>query len=208
MRKIGTDGWRRRVRAFAFMVVGMLGVPALAAPATRPSSRPVSVAGPQAMPQMTAAEQAADTVWSMRAGLNVAALQCQFSPFLMTAGYYNAILRQHSDEFTDAFNTLNRYFIKARGARAGARAFDTYATRANQSFATFDGQYSFCDSAAAIARRALAVRKGAFAAFAGAELPAFRQSLGNAAQFTSLRRLEWASVPDLATLCRKKRDCR
>lgn len=207
MRKIGTDGWRGRVRALGVVVmVGALAAPALAAP--RPAARSAAPGAPQALPQMTTTERTADTVWSMRAGLNVAALQCQFSPFLMTAGYYNAILRQHSDEFTDAFNTLNRYFIKARGARAGARAFDTYATRANQSFATFDGQYAFCDSAAAIARRALAVRKGAFAAFADAELPALRQSLGNAAQFTSLRRLEWASVPDLATLCRKKRDCR
>jgi hypothetical protein len=154
-------------------------------------------------------ELTADQVWTMRAGLNVAALQCQFSPFLMMASYYNSILRQHSDEFTDAFNTMNRYFERIKGKKIGPRAFDTYATRSNQSFATFDAQYAFCDAAAALARKALAVRKGQFGAFSAANLPELRASLTNTAQFVSLRQMDWTGFPPpVPPLCSKGRRCR
>jgi hypothetical protein len=37
----------------------------------------------------TPTEQEAHALWSLRAALNVAALQCQFSPFLATVRNYN-----------------------------------------------------------------------------------------------------------------------
>ena len=51
-------------------------------------------------------EALADKIWTLRAGLNVAALQCQFSPFLAAVPTYNALLRQHSDELGDSFKTF------------------------------------------------------------------------------------------------------
>jgi hypothetical protein len=182
------------------------GVPALLLAIVAAASTPVHAAEP--LQQLQPKEAVADRVWTLRAGLNVAALQCQFSPFLMTASYYNAVLRQHSDEFTDAFNTMNRYFVRVRGKKAGPRAFDTYATRSNQSFATFDAQYAFCDAAAALVRKALAVRKGQFGAFSAEHLPELRASLSRTTQFTSLLRTDWAGLPPpVPPLCRKGRRC-
>ena len=153
-------------------------------------------------------EAKANSTWSMRAGLNVAALQCQFSPFLMSVNNYNAFLRQHSDELADSFKTMTGYFVRTRG-KAGQRAFDTYATRTNQGYATFDAQYSFCEAAAMLARRALAVPKGSFASFAEAELAQFRTSLLTPVPSQLLApRLEWAEVPVLKDPCPGKPGCR
>lgn len=162
----------------------------------------------QDLPGMTAAETAADHLWSLRAGLNVAALQCQFSPFLRTAGNYNALLRQHSDEFTRAFNTINKYFIRVKGPKAGPRAFDTYATRANQSFSTFDAQYAFCEAAADVGRKVLGVPKGKLTDVTDPELDVLRASLAQKVQFPKLRSYVWATVPDLSgPPCKKKKGC-
>lgn len=138
---------------------------------------PAAANEPAAPPGLNAREQRAHAIWTMRAGLNVAALQCQFSPFLMTVPTYNALLRHHTDELGEAFRLLTGFFVRTQGPRVGQRAFDSYATRTNQGWATFDAQYSFCDAAAMVGRRALAIPKGKFGDFALAELPLLRASL-------------------------------
>lgn len=161
-----------------------------------------------ALPGLTTKEAKADATWSMRAGLNVAALQCQFSPFLMSVNNYNAFLRQHSDELADSFKVMTNYFVRTKG-KTGQRAFDTYATRTNQGYATFDAQYSFCEAAAVLARRALALPKGSFGSFAETELAQFRTSLVPPKTSTTLApRLEWAQVPPLKDPCPGKPGCR
>lgn len=151
-----------------FLAPLLAAVPTAALAALPPATDP---------PNLNPREARAHAIWTMRAGLNVAALQCQFSPFLKTVPTYNALLRQHTDEMSDAFRTLTSYFVRTNGARTGQRAFDTYATRTNQTWATFDAQYSFCEAAAMVGRRALAVPKGRFGDFAEAELPNLRGSL-------------------------------
>lgn len=173
-------------------------------PAERASAA-ISVPAPLA--NMTEIERKADQIWSLRAGLNVAALQCQFSPFLATVPTYNALLRQHSDEMASAFKTLTSYFVRTRG-KSGQRAFDSYATRANQSWASFDGQVSFCNTAAMVGRRALPVPKGQLADFASTELPALRYSVDQKQEQLLAPRLEWAVVPQLTDPCKGKRRCR
>jgi len=163
------------------------------------------------LPGMNMAETRADAVWQMRAGLNVAALQCQFSPFLMTVPTYNALLRQHSDEMGAAFKQMTSYFIKQKGPRVGQRAFDTYATRTNQSWATFDAQLSFCEAAALVGRRALAVPKGQFGAFALAEMAGMRESLlGHTRSPLMIPRYEYAAMHALDDPCagRSARRCK
>jgi len=152
-------------------------------------------------------EARADSVWALRAGLNVAALQCQFSPFLATVPTYNALLRQHSDEMSSAFKTLTGYFVRTKG-KAGQRAFDSYATRSNQSWASFDGQVSFCNTAAMVGRRALSVPKGQLADFAVSELPQMRASVEMKEAQLLAPRLDWALVPQLTDPCAGKRRCR
>ena len=149
-------------------------------------------------------ETRAHAIWSLRAGLNVAALQCQFSPFLMAVPTYNTVLRQHSDEMGEAFKTLTAFFVRRQGARAGQRAFDSYATRTNQGWTTFDAQYSFCEAAALVGRRALRVPKGRLADFAEAELPALRLSLevppGGGSSLAAAR-IAYAASPPLRDPC-------
>lgn len=158
---------------------------------------------------MSPKEARADKIWSLRAGLNVAALQCQFSPFLQTVPTYNALLRQHSDEMADSFKQMTGYFVRQKGPKLGQRAFDSYATRANQSWATFDAQYTFCDAAAMVGRKALAVPKGKFGDFAEAELDVMRRSLAGPIYPAALApRLDWASVPTLTDPCKGKSRCK
>src|SRR5512146_894579 len=164
-------------------------------------------AAPAPLPGMNPKEARADNVWALRAGLNVAALQCQFSPFLATVPTYNALLRQHSDEMSQAFKTMTGYFVRTKG-KAGQRAFDSYATRANQSWASFDGQVSFCNAAAMVGRKALSVPKGQLGEFAEAELPLLRQSVDTEQEQLLAPRLDWAVVPQLTDPCPGKRRCR
>jgi len=175
------------------------------------SSANATLPAPQPLPGLTAKEATANAVWTMRSGLNVAALQCQFSPFLATVPTYNAILRQHSDEFADAFKVMTGYFVRLRGPRAGQRAFDSYATRTNQNWATFDAQYSFCGAAATTGRQALYVPKGKFGEFSTTELARLQASLAGSSYSQLLApKLDWAAVPPLKDPCAGKsaRSCR
>jgi hypothetical protein len=181
---------------------------AFAVAAMSPHTAAVATSAPAAPAGMSPKETEADKVWALRSGLNVAALQCQFSPFLATVPTYNALLRQHSDEMASAFKTMTGYFTRTRGAKGGQRAFDSYATRANQSWATFDSQVGFCNTAALIGRRGLAVPKGQFGAFAEAELPALRASIDLKPEQILTPRYEWAVVPTLTDPCKGRSRCR
>lgn len=183
------------LRAVLVAVLAQGGVPAARA------------AAPAPLPDLTVRETRADNVWALRAGLNVAALQCQFSPFLATVPTYNALLRQHSDEMGDAFKTLTGYFVRTKG-KSGQRAFDSYATRSNQSWASYDGQVSFCNAAALVGRKALTVPKGQLAEFAAAELPALRIAVDTKQEQLLAPRLEWAIVPPIKDPCPGKSRCR
>ena len=110
----------------------------------------------QPMPGATPAELKAALVWNMRAGLNVAALQCQFEPTLLTVANYNAILLDHKDEFKNAFDTLGKYFNRVgKTTAAGQKLLDQFGTRTYSSFVTVGGQYGFCQTAAALGRDAV-----------------------------------------------------
>jgi len=134
----------------------------------------------QAMPDATSAEKRAAMVWHMRAALNVAALQCQFEPTLLTVSNYNAILADHGTELQGAFDTLGKYFLrvnKAKGVKAGQAALDQFGTRTYSSFATVAAQYGFCQTAASIGRDAVFAPRGHFADVALARSRELRNSL-------------------------------
>ncbi len=157
---------------------------------------------------MTDREMAAYTLWSFRAGLNVAALQCQFSKALRTVDNYNAFLRQHSDELAAAYKVMGDYFQRTGGrGKAGLGKFDSFNTRMFQSYATFDAQYAFCNAAAEAGRRALAVPKGRATEFAGPEGAKLRASVvGPSRDLAALApSFEWVRVPDVAGAARRGR---
>ena len=66
------------------------------------------------LPGATAAEYRANVLWNLRAGLNVAALQCQFSDYLRAVPNYNGLLAHHSVELAAAYTALNNYYKRDR----------------------------------------------------------------------------------------------
>lgn len=130
----------------------------------------------QALPGASAKELLAHLTWNMRAGLNVAALQCQFSPSLMTVRNYNDLLRQHSVELNSAYQTLSAYFKRTAG-KSWQTALDQYTTRTYNGFSTLHAQLGFCETAAAIGREALYQPKGSLYLTAQQRMREFRNSL-------------------------------
>ncbi len=141
-------------------------------------ARPGGFMVPQAvvLRTTTKAEDEANAVWNVRAALNIAALQCQFSPFLATVKNYNDLLKHHGEEITSAQMTMIAHFKRYDGARA-ANNFDQYTTRTYNSYSTLDAQYSFCDAAALVGRQLLTIPKGQLGAIAKIDNPVMRASL-------------------------------
>lgn len=190
-----------------------LAIATAAAPssAQAPTPRPPMIPQPVVMRTMTPAEENANRVWNMRAALNVAALQCQFSPFLMTVRNYNDGIFHHARELDAARLAMIGHFKRLDGA-AAQRNFDQYTTRTYNSYSTLDAQLSFCDKAAEVGRHVLAARKGGFGAAAAQYLPELRASL--VPQLDPLTRIDmgWADVPQLIDPCldrkgRRKKRC-
>lgn len=130
----------------------------------------------QSMPTASPKELRAHLLWNMRAGLNVAALQCQFSPPLMAVRNYNEILRHHARELNDAYSTLSAYFKRTAG-KGWQKTFDQYTTRTYNGFSTLHAQISFCETAGLIGRDALGRRKGDLHVTAEQHMREFRNSL-------------------------------
>jgi len=128
------------------------------------------------LPGATPAEYRAHLLWNLRAGLNVAALQCQFSPSLRTVDNYNNFINQHGRELGAAYTALQGYFRRA-GARAPGGNFDRYSTMTYNNFSTLQAQFAFCQTASRIGKDALSVRHGELGNFAEARMREFRGSL-------------------------------
>lgn len=124
----------------------------------------------------TAAEARSHAVWSLRAALNVAALQCQYSPYLRTVDNYNQMLRKHSGELATAQTMMIGHFTRTmRGG--GMTAFDRYNTRSYNSFSTLDAQYNFCWNAAQAGLALRLANVGQMAAVAEQTVPIIRAAL-------------------------------
>lgn len=148
---------------------------------TRPAVNTAPVTGDEPgiaidLPKATPKEKLANVLWATRAGLNVAALQCQFAPILSTVKNYNALLHQHGDELKATQATLLAYFKRTSG-KTWQTAFDQYTTRTYNGFSTLHGQLSFCDTAGEVGRDALSRKIGAFNMTATNRLRELRTSL-------------------------------
>ena len=177
---------RLKVRAKA-MVLGSLLAMAWAAPASAQiylrdpayPSGPIEASDPLVglpLPGATPNEYRAHLLWNLRSGLNVAALQCQFSPYLRTVDNYNGILAHHSRELASAYQALEGYFRRVHG-RTGPRQFDDYSTQTYNNFSSLQAQLGFCQTASRIGKEALTVRKGDLNQVATARMRELRSSL-------------------------------
>ena len=147
----------------------------------QPDFRPGPIEGSDPLvgipiPGATAAEYRATLLWNLRAGLNVAALQCQFSPYLRAVPNYNGLLAHHSVELAAAYTTLGNYFKRVHGAR-GQKLFDDFSTATYNNFSTLQAQYGFCQTAASITKTALATPKGELYQLAQKRVRELRNSL-------------------------------
>lgn len=124
----------------------------------------------------TQAETVAHAVWSIRAGLNVAALQCRYSAWLKPVENYNDMLTNHIAELSEAQMTMQKHFRRIDGAR-GQTTFDQYNTRNYNSYSTLDAQYNFCDVAGRIGKDVRALPIGELARYAPAAMQDLRAAL-------------------------------
>lgn len=160
-----------------------------------------------ALPGATIVEQRAALLWSLRSGLNVAALQCGFAPTLRAVENYNAIINNHRVELDFAFATIGAYFKRTQGnVAAGQKALDSYGTKTYSSFSAVRGLNSFCTSAGKIGRRALFTPRGSLSIMAGEHLRELIKSVNGAGeqQFRQLRPTVVARFPKLDNKCWKK----
>ena len=157
----------------------------------------------------TPAEYRAHLLWNMRAGLNVAALQCQFSPYLRTVDNYNGLLAHHSKELAGAYKALNDYFKRTRG-KEGQKAFDDYTTSTYNNFSTLQAQLGFCQTAASIGKEALTRPKGQLHMIAEQRMRELRSSLIPSYKPTVIPfnpyAIRIAPVPPLGDECWNKRN--
>jgi len=130
-------------------------IPDFSGPPVRGDEPGVAEPLPSAKPD----EVRANLVWTIRAALNIAALQCQFARPLQSAPVYNTILSQHSTELTNTYQTLGNYF-KRTGGREWRRQFDAHTTRMYNGLSTLHGQRGFCETSAKVGRVALGTRQG------------------------------------------------
>lgn len=131
---------------------------------------------PFTLPGATPEEYRAALLWNLRAGLNVAALQCQFEPTLLTLSNYNSLLAHHRSELDSAFKTVGNYFKRVEGKK-GQFAFDQYGTRIYLSFSTVRAQLNFCQTAASIGRDAIFQPRGTLYMVAQKRMRELRKSL-------------------------------
>ena len=153
------------------------------------------------VPGATPPEYRAHLLWNLRAGLNVAALQCQFAPYLRAVDNYNGLLAHHAEELATAYTAMNDYFKRAQGNPAkGQKAFDDYTTITYNNWSTFQAQFGFCQTAASIAKEALTRPKGQLHVLAQNRMRELRNALVPAVDATLTYNPHQIRIPQLPEL--------
>jgi hypothetical protein len=129
------------------------------------------------LPGATAEEYSAALLWTLRAGLNVAALQCQALPLVNAVDNYNALLLNHGAEIRPAYLKLQDYFKRTQGPVAGMKAFDAFNTRTYNGFSSLYALAGFCHAAASIGRDVMFAPRGGLLSVAQNRMQEFRNSL-------------------------------
>lgn len=159
------------------------------------------------LPGATAAEYRANLLWNLRAGLNVAALQCQFSDYLRAVPNYNGLLAHHNVELAAAYTALNTYYKRTLGAK-GQKAFDDYSTITYNNWSSAQAQQIFCQTATNITKTALATPKGQLFPVAQARIRELRHALVPAYEPRPAYRpysIQLKALPPLSAACYSKK---
>jgi hypothetical protein len=143
----------------ATLAIALSSAPALAAAKKKSST-----------PAQTAEEKLAESVWKLRAALNVAALQCQFDPNLKAVSNYNDINKIHKSEIEKSRTTMEGRYRKLYG-RGGLGAFDRYNTKLWNGFSSVNHQVPFCNKASEVGKEVLGTPEGSLAILANNRVP-------------------------------------
>ncbi len=176
--------------------------PPVAGPALMPGELAMGVL----LPGATIAEERANWAWQMRAGLNVAKLQCKFDATLLASDGYDGVYINHAVELAAAYDTLRKYFVRTNKApKAAQGALDKYGTKTYSGFSTVSSQYGFCQTASRIAKKAIFAPRGGFTIFTVERLRELRNSLlPGGEQFFRPTRMNFPAV-NLADNCWDRR---
>lgn len=156
------------------------------------------------IPGFNTSEAAAAKLWNLRAALNVAALQCQWSPYLQTVDRYNAMLKQHVKELNTTRIALEKAFARKGGAKAGPRDFDRFNTRVYQSYATLDAVYGFCRTASDVGRTVLLTPLGKLNTIADSQVTTLRTAMTPVGE-GFMNRLTYVALPPITGVCVDRR---
>jgi cell division septation protein DedD len=152
-------------------VVAIAGLLAWGCATRPPADAPVADAAPAA-PDLAEIHRGLgplETLWHLRAGLNVAALSCQGQGGAALVADYNALLQRERAILGQAYEAK----VAAARAQAGAgwqRHLDEHMTRLYNHFAWPPAQPAFCREAGLVARAAQAPGDGGILGFAGPAL--------------------------------------
>jgi hypothetical protein len=156
----------------------------------------------------TVAEERASWAWQMRAGLNVAKLQCKFEPTLLASDSYDGVYINHAVELAGAYETLRKYFVRTtKTARGAQQALDQYGTKTYSSFSTVRSQFGFCHTASRLGKKAQFVPRGGFTIFVVERLRELRNSLGVGGEqyFRATRLIYNVATPQFDDRCWDRR---
>lgn len=163
-----------------------------------------------ALPGATPKENEANLVWSLRAALNVAALQCDLvAQSTLNVPNYNAMLTDHKPELQSAYDGLSGYFTRIKKSKpAGQNALDQYFTRLYSSFSTVSGILTFCVTAHSVGRDAIFSPRGTLLSVAQNRMTELRASLAPSGEQVfpgfQFRTTGFAWLPDPDNRCWKK----
>jgi hypothetical protein len=110
------------------------------------------------------------TVWNVRSGLNVAALNCRSIRHAGLVENYSSYLVTHKRQLADTNRKLGREYRTKHGS-SYRNAQDAYMTQVYNYFALPPALPAFCDEALAISRDAMLVPRGELGTFSAAALP-------------------------------------
>lgn len=171
--------------AVATAMVGLMPAPANAQFYFKPKELPTGrITGEEPgmlgapLPGATRDELSAAMVWNLRAALNVAALQCQFEPTLLTLRNYNGMLKDHEGELAASFATLGKYFRRVnKTPKEGQTAFDQFGTKVYSGYSTVSAQRIFCQTAGNIGEDVAHTPRGKLADLAAERIREMRGAL-------------------------------
>jgi hypothetical protein len=120
-------------------------------------------------PVISPEEKLAESLWRLRAALNVAALQCQYDAALNTVANFNQLIKLHRSELEGARATMESRFRRIYG-RGGVSAFDKYNTKTWNGFSTVTAQRPFCGKSSEVGTEALVTPVGSLTVLANNRL--------------------------------------